>query len=86
MRTEVASGFYKGHAWKFMGSHKWGYKLVPIVLTHIRGLITPLITTREPPSNGPTAVTCIVRGPLKVRQGLQALQGVLQSKGLRFRV
>ena len=27
---------------------------VPIVLTHITGLITPLITTREPPSYSPT--------------------------------
>ena len=32
-----------------MGSYKWGYK-VTIVITHIRGRITPLITTHGPPS------------------------------------
>ena len=35
-----------------MGSYKVGViSRVPVVITHIRGLITPLITTREPPSN-----------------------------------
>ena len=34
-----------------MGSYKWGYKKgITIVITHIRGLISPLITTHEPPS------------------------------------
>ena len=32
-----------------MGSYKWGHK-VAIVTTHIRGLVTILITTHEPPS------------------------------------
>ena len=47
-----------------MGSYKWGDKGcrgsigfrvvirgVTILITHIRGLITPLITTHEPPSS-----------------------------------
>ena len=35
-----------------MGSHKRDYKWgVTIIITHIRGLITPLITTHEPPSS-----------------------------------
>ena len=34
-----------------MASYKWGYiSRVTIFITHIRGLITPLITTQEPPS------------------------------------
>ena len=37
-----------------MGSYKWGFisrvSRVTRVITHIRGLITPLITTHEPPS------------------------------------
>ena len=34
-----------------MGSYKWVISRVTIVITHLRGLITPLITTHEPPSN-----------------------------------
>ena len=37
--------------WRFMGSYKRVISRVTIVLTHIRGPITPLITTHEPPSN-----------------------------------
>ena len=33
-----------------MGNYKWGFSRVTILITHIRGLITLLITTREPPS------------------------------------
>ena len=33
-----------------MGSYKWVIIRVAIILTHIRGLVTPLITTHEPPS------------------------------------
>ena len=36
-----------------MGSYKWGYKViskVAIIRTHIRGLVSPLVTTHEPPS------------------------------------
>ena len=34
--------------WRFMGSYKWGYEQVAIVITQIRGLIiTPLISTYE---------------------------------------
>ena len=36
--------------WRFMGSYKWDYSRVTTLITHIRGLITPLITTHEPPS------------------------------------
>ena len=38
-----------------MASYEWGYTViskVTIVITHIRGLITILITTHEPPSRG----------------------------------
>ena len=31
-------------------SYKWGYKSIPIVVAHTRGLITLFITTHEPPS------------------------------------
>ena len=38
--------------WRFMGSYKWGYiSGVTIVVAHIKGLITPFITTHEPPSS-----------------------------------
>ena len=33
-----------------MRSYKWVISSVTIVITHIRGLITPVITTHEPPS------------------------------------
>ena len=33
--------------WRFMGSYKWGYKLSVIIMATL--LITPLITTHEPP-------------------------------------
>ena len=34
-----------------MGRYKWSYKYrVTVIITHIRGLITPLTTTHEPPS------------------------------------
>ena len=33
-----------------MGSYKWFISRVTIDITHIRGLITPFITTHEPPS------------------------------------
>ena len=33
-----------------MGRYKWVISRVTIVITHIRGLITPLTTTHEPPS------------------------------------
>ena len=38
-----------------MGSFKWAGVIsrVTIVITHISGLITPLITTHEPPSTKP---------------------------------
>ena len=43
-----ASG-WRWSTWRFMGSYKWGYiSRVTIVMTHIRGLITPLVTTHEP--------------------------------------
>ena len=35
-----------------MGSSMWVISRVAIVLTQIRGLIIPLITTHEPPSRG----------------------------------
>ena len=35
---------------------------VAILITHIRGLITPLITTHEPPSNGYAPIPEIVNG------------------------
>ena len=39
------------HTWGFMGSYKNGVISRAIVqTTHTRGLITPLITTHEPPS------------------------------------
>ena len=34
-----------------MGSYKWVISKVSIVITHIGGLITILITTHEPPSS-----------------------------------
>ena len=33
-----------------MGSYKWIYKEVAIVISHTRGPISPLITPQEPPS------------------------------------
>ena len=39
---------------------------VTVIITHIRGLITPLITTHEPPSRG------LIR-----RQGLLAVQAAV---------
>ena len=30
-----------------MGGYKWGYKWVTVLITHIRGLITPLKTTHK---------------------------------------
>ena len=45
-----------GPTWRFMGNYKSGYKwgiyiYIYIFITHIRGLvITPLMTTHEPPS------------------------------------
>ena len=35
-----------------MESYKWVLLRVTIRMTHIRGLITPLITTHEPPGSG----------------------------------
>ena len=35
--------------WRFMGNCKCR---VPILITHVRGLRTPLITSHEPPSKG----------------------------------
>ena len=38
---------------------------VTIVITHIRGLITPLITTHEPPSKLQTVLSCLLNCSLK---------------------
>ena len=35
-----------------MGSYTWVISKLTIVITHIRGLTTILITTHEPPSRG----------------------------------
>ena len=37
--------------WRFMGSSKWSYKSLIWVITILTLLLTPLITTHEPPSN-----------------------------------
>ena len=37
-----------GGSW---GSYKWGYKFLTWVISIVTLLITPLITTHEPPSN-----------------------------------
>ena len=42
--------------WRFMGSYKWSYKRVINIVTL---LITPLITTPEPPSINPALYTII---------------------------
>ena len=35
-----------------MGSYKWGFiRRATVVITQVRGLITPLITTHKPPSS-----------------------------------
>ena len=36
--------------WRFTDSYKWGYKYDNSSITHIRGLISPFITTHEPAS------------------------------------
>ena len=38
------------YAWKFMGSYKWGYKSPNVGYNYSPLLITPLLTTHEPPS------------------------------------
>ena len=58
-----------------MGSYKWGYKglgfrvisRVTMNITHIRGLITVLIATHEPPSRLDTHLEIIL--PLKYQLG-----------------
>ena len=42
-----ASGF---STWRFLGSYKWGYKSLNMVITVHILLITLLITSHEPPS------------------------------------
>ena len=56
--------------WRFMGSYKWAGDIsrVTIIITHIRGLITPLITTHEPSSTLPRAPR------LGLAKGVQPLQ------------
>ena len=40
-----------GSTWRSMGSYKFGFiSRVSIIITQIRGLMTLLITTHEPPS------------------------------------
>ena len=39
--------------WRLLGGSWVVISRVTILITHIRGLITPLITTHEPPSMGP---------------------------------
>ena len=39
-----------------MGSYKGVIRKVTIVITHIRGLITILITTHEPPSTSTVSI------------------------------
>ena len=46
--------------WRSMGSYKWAKSRVTIIITHIRGLITLLITTHEPPSTGMGGFTGLV--------------------------
>ena len=48
-----AHGQLQAHSWRFMGSYKWVISRVTILITYIRGLITPIITTHEPPSISP---------------------------------
>ena len=45
----LQAGVRKESTWRFMGNYKWSYKRVAILITHIRGLITPPIATLEPP-------------------------------------
>ena len=49
---ELAAGkiLEVGFTWRFMGSYKWGYTSDNYTYNPIRGLISPLITTHEPPS------------------------------------
>ena len=42
-----------GVTWRFMGGICMVISRVAILITHIRGLITPLIATHEPPSTPP---------------------------------
>ena len=35
--------------------------MVTVLITHLRGLITPLITTQEPPSRGLVLRACDIR-------------------------
>ena len=35
-------------AWRFMGSYKWVISKVTRIITHIRGLKTPPVTTLNP--------------------------------------
>ena len=54
--TGGSATFFKARAlgtWRFMGSYKWSRETISIIITHIRGLITPVIATHEPPSMGP---------------------------------
>ena len=50
-----------------MGRYKWSYKYrVTIILTNIRGLMTPLITTHEPPSSFEICLQLSLLNPLEL--------------------
>ena len=56
-REPGAQGFWGfgawglGLTWRFMGTYTWGYNSeATILITLIRGLLTPPITAHEPPS------------------------------------
>ena len=57
----------KAPTWRFTGSYRSGYKSGNNTynITHIRGLITPLLTTREPPSNQPRKKPPLRRRPVQ---------------------
>ena len=54
---------------------------VTILVTHIRGLITPLITTPEPPSKLLLWMTSHYRKPARGSSEVSAFWNVLRAKG-----
>ena len=58
-----------------MGSYKWGYKSLTWVISRVTLLITPLITTHEPPSSTQGKKKNVAKRPASLPRNFAPLAG-----------